>query len=101
MDADLITALVAALLGSGGLAFVRAVFRGTRSLRTGARARERESVRDLARARDAADDRAARAEADRDYWRDVAGGYRYQIRESGGVPDPPDPRPPSARIRPS
>ncbi|MFY1669485.1 hypothetical protein ACN27G_05955 [Plantactinospora sp. WMMB334] len=97
-NADVVTAVVGALLGGGGLAFLQALFSGIGSLRTGARARERESVADLARARDKADARAERAELDRDYWRDVSGGYRYQLRESGIDPVPADPVPPSARV---
>ncbi|MEW2474598.1 hypothetical protein AB0875_12485 [Micromonospora gifhornensis] len=96
---EVITAAIAALLGGGGLAFLQALFSGVGSLRQGARAHERESVRDLSRARDAADDRAGRAEADRDYWRQVAGGYAYQLRLAGVEPIPPDPVPPSARDR--
>ncbi|TCB97590.1 hypothetical protein E0H26_11780 [Micromonospora zingiberis] len=96
---EVITAVIAALLGGGGLAFLQAVFSGIGSLRQGARAHERESVRDLSKARDAADDRAARAEADRDFWRNVAGGYAYQLRRAGEEPIPPDPVPPSARDR--
>ncbi|GIJ42636.1 hypothetical protein [Micromonospora andamanensis] len=96
---EVITAVIAALLGGGGLATIQALFSGVGSLRRGARAHERESVRDLARARDRADDRAARAESDRDYWRQVAGGYAYQLRLAGTEPIPPDPVPPSERDR--
>ncbi|WP_431728252.1 hypothetical protein [Verrucosispora sp. TAA-831] len=96
---EAITALIAGLLGGGGIAFLRALFSGVGSLRQGARAHERESVRDLARARDKADNRAETAETDRDYWRQVAGGYGYQLRLAGVEPIPPDPVPPSARDR--
>ncbi|MFI7072039.1 hypothetical protein [Micromonospora sediminicola] len=94
---EIITAAIGLLLGSGGLAFIRAVFSGIGSLRKGARAHERESVQDLARARDKADERAASAEADRDYWRRIAGGYAYQLTRAGVEPVPADPVPPSAR----
>lgn len=94
---DLIVALVTLLLGGGGLATLQAVFKGFGSLRGGARVREREAVDDLARSRDAADERAEWAEADRDFWRDTAGRWRYQLVANGIDPIPPDPVPPSAR----
>jgi hypothetical protein len=94
---DFIVPLVTLLLGGGGLAFAQAVFKGLGSLRGGARALEREAVTDLARARDAADDRAEWAEADRDFWRDTAGRWRYQLVSNAIEPIPPDPVPPSAR----
>lgn len=97
MKNDLILPLVTLLLGGGGLAFLQALFRGFSSLRGGARARERESFNDLARARDAADNRAEWAEADRDFWRDVAGRWRYQLVSHNIEPIPPEPIPPSAR----
>jgi hypothetical protein len=94
---DLIVPLVTLLLGSGGLAFLQAIFRGVGSLRGGARAREREAVNDLARARDAADERAEWAEADRDFWHATAARWRYQLTSKGIEPIPADPVPPSAR----
>jgi hypothetical protein len=94
---DLIIPLVTLLLGGGGLAFAQAIVKGMATLRGGARAREREAVDDLARARDAADDRAEWAEADRDFWRDVAGRWRYQLTSHNIEPIPPDPIPPSVR----
>lgn len=94
---ELIVPLVTLLLGGGGLAFAQAIFKGLGSLRGGARAREREAVDDLARARDHADDRALWAEADRDFWRDTAGRWRYQLVSNNIEPIPPDPVPPSAR----
>lgn len=98
-SSEVITAVIGALLGGGGLAFIQALFSGIGSLRQGARAHERESVQDLARARDKADERAAAAEADRDFWRYTAGGFAYQLRREGVEPIPPDPVPPSARAR--
>lgn len=97
MPSDVVVALISALIGGGALTTIQAAVGGIRSLRSGARAHERESVRDLAKARDRADDRADRAERDRDYWRDIAGGYRFQLRQAGIDPSPPDPVPPSAR----
>ena len=97
MAPDVIVALVGAMLGGGGLAFVQAVVGGIAGLRAGARTHERESVHDLSRARDAADERAGRAETDRDYWRDIAGHYRYQLTSAGLTPEPERPAPPSTR----
>jgi hypothetical protein len=94
---DVVIPLVTLLLGGGGLAFLQAIFKGMGSLRGGARAREREAVDDLAKARDSADERASWAEADRDFWRDTAGRWLYQLRSHGVDPVPPDPTPPSAR----
>lgn len=94
---DLVVPLVTLLLGSGGALFLQNLFKGLGSLRGGARAREREAVNDLARARDAADKRAEWAEADRDFWRDTAGRWRYQLVSNAIEPIPPDPVPPSAR----
>jgi hypothetical protein len=94
---DLIVPVVTLLLGSGGALFVQNLFKGLTTLRGGARAREREAVNDLARARDAADNRAEWAEADRDFWRDVAGRWRYQLVSHNVEPNPSEPEPPSAR----
>ncbi|WP_420124380.1 hypothetical protein [Nakamurella sp.] len=94
------TAVIGVVLGGGGIAFIQSIFSGVGSLRQGARAHERESVQDLARARDKADDRASRAETDRDFWRNISGGYAYQLRLAGVEPIPPDPVPPSQRPQP-
>lgn len=94
---ELVIPLVTLLLGGGGLAFLQAVFKGAGTLRGGARAREREAVNDLARARDAADDRAEWAEADRDFWHETAGRWRYQLVSNNIEPIPSNPDPPSTR----
>ncbi|KAB1111974.1 hypothetical protein [Micromonospora aurantiaca (nom. illeg.)] len=85
-----VVAIVTALLTTGGLAWARALLRGVGAVRAGVRATERAAVADLAQ-------RAADAEDDRDYWRDVAGGYRYQLREARIEPVPTNPVPPSRR----
>lgn len=97
MSSEMVTAVIGLVLGGGGLAFLQSLFSGIGSLRAGARAHERESVQDLARARDEADARAASAERDRDYWRRIAGGYAYQLTRGGLEPSPADPVPPSER----
>lgn len=94
---DVLTALITALIGAGGATFVGTLLKGWGSLRSGARAREREAVSDLARARDEAEDRCREAVADRDYWRGIAARYAYQMMRAGKTPSPPDPVPPSER----
>lgn len=94
---DLVVPLVTVLLGGGGALFLQNLFKGWATLRGGARAREREAVNDLARARDAADERAEWAEADRDFWHRDSASQRYQLAVKGFEPVPPNPEPPSAR----
>lgn len=87
---DVLTVLITALISAGGVSFVGAMVRGWGTLRSGARARERETVAELVQSRNW-------AEADRDFWRDVAGGYRWQLRVAGIEPDPAQPVQPSER----
>lgn len=94
---DIVTTLITALIGVGGAGFIATLIKGWGSLRSGARAREREAVADLARARDEADERSRMAIADRDYWRLISARYAYQLMRSGLDPDPADPVPPSER----
>jgi hypothetical protein len=92
-----LSTLVATLLGAGGTLFITAVFKGVTSLRSGARAREKEAVDDLGRWRDDLDKRARTAERDRDYWCRLANRYAAQMIRAGVEPDPPEPVPPSER----
>lgn len=94
---EMIQALLTFIVGGGLITLVTQVVRGSRSLRAGARASTREIVKDLAAARDEAEDRLARVRQDRDYWRSVAGDYGYQLRSHGHVPIPESPRSPSER----
>jgi hypothetical protein len=87
---DSVVAVVVALLSVGGAALVRNLFAGLSTLRSGGRARERETLADLVRQRDD-------AEADRDFWRRVAGRYGYQLERAGIEPTPANPTPPSER----
>lgn len=87
---EVLTALITALIGAGGATFVGSLIRGWSSLRTGARARERETLAELIHSRN-------EAEADRDFWRDVAAGYRWQLRAGGIDPVPANPVQPSER----
>lgn len=100
MSKDWITAILAILLGTGGIGSLVSTARGINSLRTGVRARQREAITDLARSRDQADERAHWAEMDRDYWRAIAARYAYQLIRAGQDPVPADPAPPSERLRP-
>ncbi|MET8908398.1 hypothetical protein [Micromonospora sp. NPDC004551] len=88
---QLVVAIVTALLGTGGLAWARALLKGVGSVRAGVRATERAAVADLAQ-------RAADAEDDRDFWRDQYNDARAELREAGATPKP-YPIPPSQRRR--
>lgn len=92
---SLVTTVVTALLGGGGAAFVVSLAKSWSSLRGGARARERETITDLADRADRADERERTAARDRDYWRAIAGKYHYQLTSKGTNPDPQDPVQPS------
>jgi hypothetical protein len=92
-----VAALIAAVLSTGGAAFLKQLTKGWSSLRSGARAREREVVTDLARSRDEAEDRCRLAERDAGYWQRIANRYAGQLLRAGIDPDPPDPLPPSER----
>lgn len=98
MSQDLQTAVVTFLLGGGLTALVGALARGLSSLRSGARAHEREAVADLAKSRDEADERCRVATADSDYWHAISGRYYFQLTRAGIEPDPADPRAPSERV---
>jgi hypothetical protein len=97
VDGGWVTALIAGLLSGGGIAFVGTLIKGVGTLRSGARAAEREAVADLARSRDDAEDRAREREADRDYWARIANRYYGQLERLGVEPNPPNPIPPSER----
>lgn len=90
-----ISTLITFLVGGGLATLVTQIVRGWSSLRTGARASVREVVKDLAAARDEAEDRRGIAQRDCDYWQGVAAGYGYQLRAAGKLPDPVNPIPPS------
>src|SRR5947209_8774334 len=100
MSHDWLTALLAVLLGTGGIGSLISTARGIKSLRTGVRVKQREAVADLARSRDLADDRAYWAELDRDYYRNLCGRYAYQLVKGGQEPLPAEISPPSERSRP-
>lgn len=96
---ETISSLITFILGGGLAAFFTQLVRGWSALRTGSRASVREVVKDLAASRDDAETRAATKQRDLTFWRDIAGGYSYQLRSHGHTPDPDEPVPPSARER--
>jgi hypothetical protein len=87
---DAVVAVIIALLSVGGAAFIRNLFAGWKTLRTGAQARERKAIADLIQRRED-------AEADRDFWRRIAGRYAYQLERANIEPNPANPTPPSER----
>lgn len=95
MAAEYLPTVVTALLSGGGAVFIGSVAKSWSSLRGGARARERETITDLAHRADLADGRERRAARDRDYWRRISGNYGFQLRQAGIKPDPDDPVQPS------
>jgi hypothetical protein len=85
--------LLTLLLGGGAVATIGAFFQGVKSLQSGARVRERETVTDLvAQRKEAWDDRDF-ANDTSDYWRAWAGTVEYEARRSGvTLPNrPPEP----------
>jgi hypothetical protein len=100
-DASVMTLVVTALLSSGGAVFLSSVVKSWATLRGGARARERETITDLAARADDAERRERVARRDLDYWRDIAAKYRYQLREKGITPNPEDPVQPSDQPPPA
>ena len=92
-----LSALIAALLGGGGVAFLTTFLRGWSTIRSGAHAREREAIDDLGQMRDDLDRRLRIAERDRDYWRQIAARYSGQLARAGIEPVPNEPIPPSER----
>lgn len=96
MTVDLGT-IVGLLLSAGGGAFVVAVVKGWGDMRAGARAGQREVVRDLMDWRDDLERKLRNASADADFWRDLAAQRGAQLREAGLPPAITDPVPPSCR----
>lgn len=92
--------LLTLLLGGGAVATITALFQGIKSLRDGARAREKDAVADLIKRRKEADeerdkafDARDRAFNERDYWRNRCGVREFQLNLQG-IPLQPYPEPP-------
>lgn len=87
--------LLTLLLGGGAVATIGALFQGAKSLQTGARARERQTVSDLVKQRKEAWVDRDNAIDSRDYWRNWAGTVEYHANLAGVIlpPKPPEPIP--------
>lgn len=85
--------LLTLLLGGGAVATFSALFTGIKSLQTGARARERETVASLVAQRKEAWEDKNFADDVADYWRVWAGTVEYEARRNGvELPQrPPEP----------
>ena len=89
--------LLTLLLGGGAVATIGAFFSGVKSLQTGARAREKETVKGLVRQRNGAWRDLDYANDLVDYWRTRAGTSEFHANQAGAtLPeyDPPPVRPP-------
>jgi len=82
--------LLGLLLGGGLVATIGAIFQGVRSLQTGARAREKDTVNGLVKQRNEAWEDRDYAIEERDYWRNWAGRLEY-VAGRGGVTIPEKP----------
>jgi hypothetical protein len=99
LDPGTIQILITFVVGGGLATLIAQLVRAFGSFRSGARASTREVVKDLAAARDEAEDRLSDMRRDKDYWRNVAADYAYQLRQKGVSPVPPEPMSPSERAR--
>jgi hypothetical protein len=99
MSGSTLQALLTFVLGGGAIALVTQIVKASRLWRSGRLATTREVIRDIAAARDEAEDREAILRQDKDYWRSVAADYSFQLRQAGLLPNPPEPMSPSERQR--
>lgn len=91
---EYLSTIVTVLLSAGGATALLSFVKAVNTLRSGARARERDIRQDALQ-----ETRSALADAR--FWERVAGRYAHQLVEHGHTPDPEDPEPPSARPEPS
>jgi hypothetical protein len=78
------------LLGGGAVATISAAFKGIETLRSGARAREKDTVKQLVDQRDEAWVDRDNAIDERDYWRNWAGRLEYGLQQHGvDMPEKP------------
>ena len=89
--------LLTLLLGGGAVATIGAFFQGIKSLQSGSRAREKETVTDLVRQRKEAWQDRDFANDVADYWRTWAGTVEYEARRQG-VELPPRPAEPARPV---
>lgn len=92
-------ALITFMLGGGAIALVTQMIRASRLWRSGRLATTREVIRDIAAARDEAEEREEEQREDALYWSATAAGYHFQLRQAGLTPEPARPESPSARRR--
>lgn len=92
-----LASLLPVLLSTAGLAFFAGVVKIWRDLRRGVTSGRRALIEDLMAWRDDADNARQVAQADADFWRDVAAQRGGQLREEGITPAVPEPVPPSVR----
>jgi hypothetical protein len=71
------------ILGGGAVATITALFQGLKSIQTGARAREKDTVSELIKQRKEAWDDRDEAQDERDYWRNWAATVEYHARAAG------------------
>jgi hypothetical protein len=89
------------LLGGGGAAVIAALYKLYSAVRAGASTRQKDLTKSLLdRMREAEEDADAAAD-DRDFWRNIAGHYHWQLTTAGLSPEPPNPVPPSKQSKPS
>lgn len=99
MSGSTLQALLTFVLGGGAIALVTQIVKASRLWRSGRLATTREVIRDIAAARDEAEEREAVLRQEKDFWRGVAADYSFQLRQAGILPNPPDPVSPSERTR--
>jgi hypothetical protein len=94
-----LTALLTILLSTGGIAFFSMLGRGVLALRSGAAAREKETIANAKQMRAEQAAELRKESQDRRYWQDIAARYHWQLVSAGYEPDPREPLPPSQRAR--
>lgn len=93
--------LITVLLGAGGATFISTIFKVIKDLRSGARARDRDTLGSLRAQRDEAEQRCRIRGADADYWQRVCGRLIFQMTAAGLDPDTgPDGLVPPSQRRP-
>lgn len=87
------------LLSTGGIAFFSMLGRGILAVRSGASAREKETINNIKQMQSEQAAELRKEAGDRRYWQDIAARYHWQLVSSGYEPDPREPIPPSQRPR--
>src|SRR4029450_10468076 len=87
------------LLSTGGIAFVSMLGRGILAVRSGASAREKETINNIKQMHSEQVAELRKEAADRRFRQDLPARYHWQLVSSGYEPDPREPIPPSQRPR--